>query len=40
MYRHHPVLKPWHICENYIKNRPGKLNDYNVHMTELTQDGY
>jgi hypothetical protein len=34
MYRHHPILKLWHRCENDVKNTPGKLNDYNIH-TEL-----
>jgi hypothetical protein len=40
MYRHDPILKPWHRFENDIKNTPGKINNYNVHVTELTQDGY
>jgi hypothetical protein len=31
MYSHHQILKPWHRCENDIKNTAGKLINYNVH---------
>ena len=40
MYRHHPILKQWHRCENDIKYTPEKLHDYSVPINELMQDGY